>query len=296
MFGKLITAMITPMNPDRSINYELAAKLAVHLVDNGCDGLVVAGSTGEAATLTDEEDILLFETVVKAVNGRAKIIAGTGTNDTRHSIELTQWSEKTGVDAVMLTAPYYNKPTQQGYYEHFKTIAENTNLPVLLYNVPGRTAGNMLPPTVARLAEIPNIVGIKEACGNLTQIVELLSVVPDDFCVYSGDDEMTTAMMVHSPKVRGVISVLGNVAPRQMRELLDACTDKNFVKAGELQVKLHKLIQSMFMVTNPIPVKAAASLLPPLNGQGGALRLPLTTIEEKELAALKAILKEYNIL
>lgn len=296
MFGRLLTAMVTPMNEDGSINYELAAKLAVHLVENGCDALVVAGSTGEAATLTDEEDILLFETVVNAVKGKAKIIGGTGTNDTQHSIELTRMCEKIGLDGVMLTGPYYNKPTQEGYYRHFKAIAESTKLPVLLYNVPGRTSGNILPPTVARLAEIPNIVGIKEACGNMGQVIELLSVIPKDFVVYSGDDDMTVSMMAHSPQVQGVISVVGNIAPRQMKELVTLAADGKFAQAGELQVKLHKLVQAMFFVTNPIPVKAAAAMLPPLNGQGGTLRLPLVSLNEKETEHLRSIMKEYNLI
>lgn len=296
MFGRLLTAMVTPMNEDGSINYELAAKLAAHLVENGCDALVVAGSTGEAATLTDEEDILLFETVVNAVKGKAKIIGGTGTNDTQHSIELTRMCEKIGLDGVMLTGPYYNKPTQEGYYRHFKAIAESTKLPVLLYNVPGRTSGNILPPTVARLAEIPNIVGIKEACGNMGQVIELLSVIPKDFVVYSGDDDMTVSMMAHSPQVQGVISVVGNIAPRQMKELVTLAADGKFAQAGELQVKLHKLVQAMFFVTNPIPVKAAAAMLPPLNGQGGTLRLPLVSLNEKETEHLRSIMKEYNLI
>lgn len=296
MFGRLLTAMVTPMNQDGSINYELAAKLAVHLVENGCDALVVAGSTGEAATLTDEEDILLFETVVKAVKGKAKVIGGTGTNDTNHSIELTALAAKTGIDGVMLTGPYYNKPTQEGYYQHFKKIAESTELPVLLYNVPGRTSGNILPATVARLAEIPNIVGIKEACGNVGQVIELISRIPKDFIIYSGDDDMTVAMMTHSPQVVGVISVVGNIAPARMKEVVTAAAAGDLARAGQLQVQLHKLVQAMFFVTNPIPVKAAAAMLPPLNGQGGTLRLPLTPLTSNEVEHLKAVMQEYKLL
>ncbi len=296
MFGRLLTAMITPMNEDGSINYELAAKLAVHLAENGCDALVVAGSTGEAATLTDEEDIKLFETVVNALQGKAKVIGGTGTNDTQHSIELTQMCEKIGLDGVMLTGPYYNKPTQEGYYQHFKKIAESTKLPVLLYNVPGRTAGNIMPATVARLAQVPNIVGIKEACGNMGQVIELLSLIPEDFVVYSGDDDLTVSMMAHSPQVQGVISVVGNIAPRQMKELVTLAGAGEIAKAGALQVKMHKLVQAMFFVTNPIPVKAAASILPPLNGQGGTLRLPLVSLNAKEMEHLQSVMKEYGLL
>ena len=294
MFGRLITAMITPMNDDGSVNYQLAASFAENLIANGNDALVVAGSTGEAATLSAEEKLELFRVVVKAVNGRAKVIGGTGSNDTRCSINLTKQAASTGIDAVMLVGPYYNKPTQQGFYEHFKAIALETDLPILLYNVPGRTASNIAPATVARLArEIPNIVAIKEACGSLEQVIELMSIIPENFVVYSGDDELTIPLM--SIGAYGVISVVGNIAGNEMQEMIQAFLAKDTIKAAKLQVHLHRLIKSMFMITNPIPVKAPACLAT-LNNKGGKLRLPLTPMTDTELASLTAVLKEYKII
>ena len=292
MFGRLITAMITPMNDDGSINYQLAADFAENLINNGSDALVVAGSTGEAATLSADEKLELFRAVAQRVNGRAKIIGGTGSNDTQSSINLTKQAASTGIDGVMLVGPYYNKPTQQGFYEHFKAVATATELPVVLYNVPGRTSSNIAPATVAKLAnELPNVVALKEACGNLEQVIELMSVVPEDFIIYSGDDELTIPMMAIG--AHGVISVVGNIAGNEMQEMIQAFLAKDITKAAKLQVHMHRLIKAMFMVTNPIPVKAAACLTT-LNNQGGKLRLPLTPMSAAELTTLIDILKTYN--
>lgn len=292
MFGRLITAMITPMNDDGSINYQLAADFAENLINNGSDALVVAGSTGEAATLSADEKLELFRVVAQRVNGRAKIIGGTGSNDTQSSINLTKQAASTGIDGVMLVGPYYNKPTQQGFYEHFKAVATATELPVVLYNVPGRTSSNIAPVTVAKLAnELPNVVALKEACGNLEQVIELMSVVPEDFIIYSGDDELTIPMMAIG--AHGVISVVGNIAGNEMQEMIQAFLAKDITKAAKLQVHMHRLIKAMFMVTNPIPVKAAACLTT-LNNQGGKLRLPLTPMSAAELTTLIDILKTYN--
>ena len=292
MFGRLITAMITPMNDDGSVNYQLAADFAENLINNGSDALVVAGSTGEAATLSADEKLELFRVVAQRVNGRAKIIGGTGSNDTQSSINLTKQAASTGIDGVMLVGPYYNKPTQQGFYEHFKAVATATELPVVLYNVPGRTSSNIAPATVAKLAnELPNVVALKEACGNLEQVIELMSVVPEDFIIYSGDDELTIPMMAIG--AHGVISVVGNIAGNEMQEMIQAFLAKDITKAAKLQVHMHRLIKAMFMVTNPIPVKAAACLTT-LNNQGGKLRLPLTPMSAAELTTLIDILKTYN--
>ena len=292
MFGRLITAMITPMNDDGSINYQLAADFAENLINNGSDALVVAGSTGEAATLSADEKLELFRVVAQRVNGRAKIIGGTGSNDTQSSINLTKQAASTGIDGVMLVGPYYNKPTQQGFYEHFKAVATATELPVVLYNVPGRTSSNIAPATVAKLAnELPNVVALKEACGNLEQVIELMSVVPEDFIIYSGDDELTIPMMAIG--AHGVISVVGNIAGNEMQEMIQAFLAKDTAKAAKLQIHMHRLIKAMFMVTNPIPVKAAACLAT-LNNQGGKLRLPLTPMSAAELTTLIDILKTYN--
>ena len=194
-FGRVLTAMITPFNEDYSVNYTAAAELAKYLVAHGNDGLVVAGSTGESATLSADEKLRLFSTVLEAVGDRATVIAGTGSNDTLASIRLTQEAEKLGVHGAMLVGPYYNKPPQEGFYQHFKMIAEQTELPLIVYNVPGRTASNILPPTIARLSEIPNIVAVKEASGSLDQVSEIVRTARPGFQVYSGDDALTLPVL-----------------------------------------------------------------------------------------------------
>jgi len=190
-FGRVLTAMVTPFKTDMGIDFDQVKKLARHLVQSGSDGIVVAGTTGESPTLSKEEKIELYRVVVEEVGGDAVVIAGTGSNDTKASIELTRAAEKVGVDGVMLVCPYYNKPSQEGFYQHFMTIAQATNLPVILYNVPGRTAANLLPQTVVRLSAIENIVAVKEASGSLDQVSELRRNLPDHFSIYSGDDSLT---------------------------------------------------------------------------------------------------------
>ena len=193
--GQVLTAMITPMKADGSVDYKQAVRLAEFLVNNGSDGLVVGGTTGESATLTFDEKVQLFTDIVNELGGTTEVIAGTGSNDTAASIALTKAAEKAGVDGIMLVTPYYNKPSQEGLYQHFKAIAENSSLPIMLYNVPGRTNVNLLPETVARLAEIPNIIAIKEASGDLEQVSYLRTLTPDDFLIYSGDDALTLPIL-----------------------------------------------------------------------------------------------------
>ena len=278
-FGRLLTAMVTPMNADGSINYEKAADLAEYLIKNGSDGLVVAGSTGESATMSDEEKIKLFEAVVKRVNKRASVVAGTGSNDTAKSIELTKAAAKTGVDGIMLVGPYYNKPTQEGYYEHFKAIAAVTDLPVIVYNVPGRTASNIMPATVKRLAEaVPNIVAIKEAAGSTDQATELRNLLPEDFTIYSGDDSLTLPMMAVGGN--GVISVAGHVIGKEMQEMMTAFEAGDIKKAMKIHVSLYDFIKAMFITTNPIPVKTITSIVSKIDC--GPLRLPLTAMSEND--------------
>lgn len=193
--GRVITAMVTPFNADLSVNYKAAAELAKYLAANGSDGLVVAGSTGEAATMDKDEKLKLFSTVLDAVGDSVTVIAGTGSNDTRASAAMTREAEKLGVHGAMLVGPYYNKPPQEGFYQHFKAIADNTSLPLIVYNVPGRTGSNILPATVARLAEIENIVAVKEASGSLDQVSEIARIAPKDFLIYSGDDSLTLPIL-----------------------------------------------------------------------------------------------------
>ncbi len=284
-FGRVITAMVTPFHEDGSVNYEGAAELARHLVANGSDGLVVAGSTGEAATMTAEEKLKLFEVVLEAVGDRASVIAGTGSNDTMATVRFTQAAEKVGVHGALVVGPYYNKPTQEGFYQHFKTIAEATSLPIMLYNVPGRTASNIAPETVARLAEIPNIVAIKEASGNIEQATEIIRVTPADFKVYSGDDAMTLPLLAVGGE--GIVSVAGHVVGNQIQAMIQAFLAGDIKKAQEINLSILPVFKAMFIVTNPIPVKTSVGLL---GLPAGPLRLPLTAADDTVVAKLKAVL------
>jgi len=278
-FGRVLTAMVTPFNADYSVNYNEVVNLANYLVNNGSDGLVVAGSTGEAATLTKDEKLTLFKLVLETVGDRATVIAGTGSNDTRASIELTKEAEKIGVHGAMLVGPYYNKPPQEGYYQHFKAIAESTSLPLIVYNVPGRTASNILPTTIARLAEIDNIVAIKEASGNLDQVSEIIRTTPNDFLVYSGDDGLTLPIL--SLGGCGVISVAAHVVGKRMQEMITAFLAGEINKAQALHLELMPFFKVIFVTTNPIPIKKAVNIL---GINTGPVRLPLVppTVSEEE--------------
>ncbi len=282
-FGQMLTAMVTPMNADYSINYEKAADLAEYLINNGNDGLVVAGSTGESATMSHEEKLELFRVVAKRVNGRAFVVGGTGSNDTMDSVKLTKEAAATGVDGVMLVGPYYNKPTQEGSYQHFKTIAAATELPVIVYNVPGRTASNILPATVARLAaDVKNIVAIKEAAGSVDQAAELRKLLPEDFTIYSGDDGLTLPFFAVG--ANGVISVAGHVVAKQMKEMMIAFEARDIATARRIHLQLFDFFKLIFITTNPIPIKTAASLVSRIDC--GPLRLPLTELTVAEKAKL----------
>ncbi|MDR1701754.1 MAG: 4-hydroxy-tetrahydrodipicolinate synthase [Sporomusaceae bacterium] len=291
-FGRVITAMVTPMNKDFSVNYEEAARFADYLVDNGSDAIVVAGSTGEAATMSDEERLKLFSAVLEAVGKRAVVIANTGTNDTRASVEYTKKVAKLGVHGVMLVGPYYNKPPQEGFYQHFKTIAENIDLPVLIYNVPGRTASNILPATLARLAkDVKNIIAVKESSGNLEQIAEVRRVTPPDFIVYSGDDALTLPVL--SVGGTGIISVASNVIGNEIKAMIDAFVAGNTQKAASINAKILPFFKAIFMTTNPIPIKEAVNLI---GKNAGPVRLPLVPMTDKEREELIRVMKELGIL
>ncbi len=291
-FGRVLTAMVTPFNTDLSVNYAQAKKLARYLVENGSDGLVVCGTTGESPTLTKDEKIALFTAVVEEVGGKAAVVAGTGSYDTASSMALTKEAEKVGCDGVMLVAPYYNKPSQEGLYRHFKAIAESTTLPVILYNIPGRTGINVLPATVKRLAEdVPNIVAIKEAAGSIDQVSELKKVLPEDFAIYSGDDSMTLPML--SLGAKGIISVAAHVAGKQIQEMIDAFSAGNTTLAANLHKKLFPLFKGLFITTNPVPVKTALSL----KGIAvGSVRLPLVDATTSEIDSVKGLLQNLELL
>lgn len=289
--GSLLTAMITPFQEDGSLDTGQAARLAHHLVEIGNEGVVVAGTTGESPTLTDEEKLELFRAVVGEIGGRATVIAGTGTNDTRHSIELTKEAEKLGVDAIMAVVPYYNRPTQEGLYRHFRAIAESTSLPVMLYNVPSRTGCNLLPETVARLAEIDNVVAIKEASGDLNQVSEIRRRTPNDFAVYSGDDSLTLPIL--SLGGVGVVSVAAHLVGRRLRAMIDAFHKGDVRTATAIHLELWPIFKAMFVTTNPIPVKTAVNML---GMNAGPLRPPLGPPSEEEERAIREVLRENGLL
>lgn len=287
-FGRLLTAMVTPFNADGSINYEAGADFAEWLLANGSDGLVVEGSTGEAATMDMDEKIKFMQTIVARVNGRAKIVAGAGTNCTASTIDLVKKMEACGVDGVLVVGPYYNKPTQEGYYQHFAAVAKATKLPIIVYNVPGRTGGNIAPETVARLAaDFSNIVAIKEAAGNVAQTAELYRVLPEDFSIYSGDDGLILPFL--SVGACGLISVLANVNGNILQQLMQAYSEGRVKDAADLNKVMVPLAKAMFVESNPIPIKAAVTKVTGINA--GAPRLPLTPISAAAEAKLDAALK-----
>ena len=290
-FGRVLTAMITPFNEDYSVNYAAAAELAQHLVQHGNDGLVVAGSTGESATLSAAEKLRLFSTVLDAVGDRATVIAGTGSNDTLASIGLTREAEKLGVHGAMLVGPYYNKPPQEGFYQHFKMIASETALPLIVYNVPGRTASNILPPTIARLSEIPNIVAVKEASGSLDQVSEIVRTARPGFQVYSGDDGLTLPVLAVGGC--GIISVAGHVVAERMQEMIGAYLAGDVKKAQSIHIELMPFFKVIFVTTNPIPIKTAVNLMG-LNG--GTFRPPMVSPTPAETEQLRAVMQNLKII
>lgn len=291
-FGRLLTAMVTPFNADGSVNYEKAADLAEWLINNGSDGLVVAGSTGEAAAMSAEEKLELFRVVVNRINKRVPVIAGTGSNNTADSVKMTKMAEAMGVDGALIVGPYYNKPTQEGFYQHFAAVAQSTGLPIIVYNVPGRTASNISPAIVARLAaDFENIVAIKEAAGNVAQVAELYSVLPEEFTIYSGDDGLILPFM--SVGATGLISVLSNIGGGILQDVMQAYEDGRVREAAKLNARMVPLANAMFIETNPIPVKAAVTLVTGIDA--GQPRLPLTPMEPANKAKMVAVLQEYGL-
>jgi 4-hydroxy-tetrahydrodipicolinate synthase len=289
-FGRVITAMVTPMRADGSVDPEEAQRLARHLVDHGSEGLVVAGSTGEGATLTDEEKATLFRAVVDAVHPDAKVIAGTGTYSTEHSIELTRMAEKTGVDAALVVTPYYNRPPQDALLHHFRTVADSSNLPVLLYDVPSRSAIKIDVETTVRAAEHPNIVGIKDAGSDLAASTLLAAQKPDDFEIYSGNDPETLGLQAIGAV--GVISVQSHVMGELLREQFDAFERGDIARAREIQF-LQRRTQPALLTNNPIPIKAAVKML---GFEIGDPRAPLRPASADELEKIRAALSELGAL
>jgi len=288
--GRLLTAMVTPFDPEGNVDYEQAKRLALALLKSGSDGVVVAGTTGESSTLSVEEHVRLIAEVKSAVGHKGTVVAGTGSNCTREAIELTREAEHIGVDASLQVVPYYNKPTQEGLYQHFKAIAHSTSLPCILYNVPSRTVTSLAPDTVVRLSQIDNIIGIKEASGNLEQIARIIDGAGKDFLVYSGNDSDTFPIMALGGY--GVISVASHLVGLQIKEMMEKFIAGNTGEAAAIHRRLLPLVNALFVVSNPIPVKYA------LNYVGfpvGKPRLPLTEPDDKAAAQIDAALKRFKI-
>jgi 4-hydroxy-tetrahydrodipicolinate synthase len=284
-FGRLVTAMVTPFNEQLDIDYDKTERLIDHLVATGSEGIVISGTTGESPTLSRTEKLELFKHVVSYAKGKCQIIAGTGSNDTASSIEFTQAVQSLGVDAVMLVAPYYSRPSQEGLYTHFKAVAQATELPVMLYNVPGRSAVNMTAETTLRLAQLPNVVCIKEASGNLGQIAQIIEHAPEGFELYSGDDSLTLPIL--SIGGVGIVSVASHVVGRQMTEMMDAFFSGRLAEAASQHRKLMPIFDGMFAYPSPGPVKVA---LEKHGVEVGGVRLPLVDLTEQEKAFVHSLL------
>jgi len=290
VFEGVLTALVTPFRAD-AIDEPALRELVERQIAAGVDGLVPCGSTGESATLSHEEHRRAVEVVVEAAGGRIPVVAGTGSNSTREAVELTRHAREAGADAALLISPYYNKPTQEGIAAHYATIARETGLPLVVYNIPGRTASNIAPATLARLAELDGIVGVKEACGDLAQISEVIAHTPADFSVLSGDDALTLPILAVGGQ--GVISTTSNVAPAEMAELVRAFRSGDLAGAQRVHTRLLPLFDVLFCETNPIPVKAAVTLQGLMTEE---IRLPLTALDDANRERLQVVLKELGLL
>jgi len=290
IFGKVVTAMITPFNKDGTVNYTEAVKIANDLAANGSDTVLLAGTTGESPTLTNEEELILFKKVKEGLAGRAKVLAGTGSNSTATAIIMTQKAEEIGIDGALIVVPYYNKPSQEGLYQHFKAIAEATSLPLMIYNIPGRTSRNMEPETVIRLSALEGYTAIKEASGDIEQMKKIIEQKPADFLLYSGDDALTFEVL----KIGGVgvVSVAAHLVGLKIREMIEIFpTDQK--KAEDINNELQELFKGLFITTNPAPVKEALNLV---GYNCGIPRLPLVSLNSTEKEKLKTILKKYKLI
>jgi 4-hydroxy-tetrahydrodipicolinate synthase len=288
--GRFLTAMVTPFDADGKIDYPQARRLAQALVASGSDGVVVAGTTGESPSLTRDEQSRLFAEIKEALDGKGNVVAGTGSNSTAEAIEYTNDAQKVGVDAVLSVVPYYNKPPQEGMYQHFKAIAENTDLPVILYNVPSRTASNMTAETTIRLSQIPNIIGVKEAGGDLDQAADIINGAQPGFLVWSGNDDQTYRIM--SLGGYGIISVASHIVGKQIKAMMELTLNEDFERAATEHRRLMPLFQGLFIVANPIPVKYAVNKV---GFPVGEPRLPLVPPDAETAAEIDALLKAYQV-
>ena len=289
--GELITAMVTPFNEDLSVDYPSLEKLVNHLIETGSDGILVAGTTGETPTLSHEEEHEIFYFVKKVVAGRVNVIMGAGSNSTETAIESSKKAQKLGADAILTVVPYYNKPSQKGMYEHFSLVAKAVDLPIILYNIPGRTGVNMQPATIAKLAkEFKNIVAVKQSNSDLDLISDIKSLCPDDFIVYSGDDSLTLPMM--SLGAHGVISVASHIEGKEVKAMIDSFKQGDNETALKLHLKLYPLFKKLFMAPNPVPVKAALQYRGIISEY---VRKPLVILDECEKNELFSVLDKYSI-
>lgn len=288
--GRLLTAMVTPFDAGGKVDYEKAKKLALALLKSGSDGLVVAGTTGESPTLTHEEKLRLFSEIRSVVDKPAAVIAGTGNNDTAESIRFTREVEETGVDAVLLVVPYYNRPTQEGLYLHFKSIADATKLPCILYNVPGRTVTSLAPETVVKLSQIPNIIGIKEASANLEQIARIIDGARKGFLVWSGNDADTLPIMAIGGY--GVVAVASHLVGNQIKDMINLVLAGRVTEAAIIHRKLLPLVNALFVIPNPMPIKYALGVV---GFDVGKPRLPLTEPDEKSAGVIRSALRNCQI-
>lgn len=285
-FGHVVTAMVTPFQNDGMIDYQQVRILITHLIENGSDSIIIAGTTGESPTLSHEEKVELFSFAVKEVDGRIPVIAGTGSNNTAESIILTKEAEKSGMDAIMLVVPYYNRPSQAGMIAHFETIAASTSLPIMLYNIPGRSSAQLNVETIVHLAKVPNIVSLKDASGDLIHLSYVRAQTPDSFSLYCGDDGL--ALPALSVGAIGVVSVASHIVGSEMQQMVQTFKDGNVKEAQELHLKLLPVVESMFAAPSPAPVKAALAM----RGIAvGSVRLPLLPLNEEERKTLASFIQ-----
>ncbi len=282
-------ALVTPFNADGSINFDKLGELIEFHIENKTDAIIVCGTTGEAATMPDSEHLSVVEYSVKKAAGRIPIIAGTGSNDTAHGINLSKEAERLGADGLLLVTPYYNKATQKGLILHYEAIAKAVSIPIILYSVPSRTGVNITPETLLKLSEIPNIVAVKEASGNISQVAKIAALCGDKLAIYSGDDNMTVPVMSLGGK--GVISVIANILPKETHDLTEKYANGDTKGALDLQLGMLSVMESMFYEVNPIPVKTAMNML---GFEVGPLRMPMCEMEDSNAEKLKVALKDYG--
>jgi 4-hydroxy-tetrahydrodipicolinate synthase len=290
MFTGSMVALVTPFKEGK-VDWQTLEALVDFHIQNGTNGIVPCGTTGESATLDHKEHHEVIERVIKAVNKRIPVIAGTGSNSTAEAVALTKGAEKAGADGALMISPYYNRPTQEGIYQHYKKVASEVGIPIIVYNIPGRTGSKIEPETLARLSEIKNVAGVKEATGSVDQAIDVIRLCGDNLAVYSGEDSLTFSLMALGGK--GVISTVANIAPKEMSQLTDACLEEKWERGRDLQLKLVPLIRGVFLETNPIPIKTALALMGMCTSE---LRLPLTPMSEGNLKKLRQTMVEFALL